>query len=269
MLTNHGYTIRTFEELQEERFLNGADYYICIVKQKGYTYLFDASSFLEHYMYKKESTENPLTKQLIDDFEVQVSSKEKPYFKLYMKKTELLTPPNYFPVFWSDTSRPEKDRIVFMIKHAKFLKDKKLSEAISLYEKAAQLGSSLATLYLGEIYLEQLNQKNLGFHYLQQAVESKTIVIQNIFFCAHIFKKNKKYDLAFRAYEVAAHQNSPYAIGEVIQRLELGAGVEKNEEKAREWRQKLPEKWKSSSISDFFSHLKEIKYPSSNTGYPN
>ncbi len=70
----------------------------------------------------------------------------------------------------------------------------------------------------------------------------------------------------FRAFEIAAQRNNAYAIGEVIQRLEEGIGVKKNKKQALKWREKLPQDWKDSSISDLFAHLLEIKYTYSDTG---
>ena len=56
------YTCYAFEELQNERFSNKLDYYLCVVKDDSKTYLLDASRFIKDCLHHNCIVDNPLTR---------------------------------------------------------------------------------------------------------------------------------------------------------------------------------------------------------------
>ncbi|MDN3508760.1 MAG: hypothetical protein P0S93_01855 [Candidatus Neptunochlamydia sp.] len=261
------YTLMTFEDLQNQRFINKLDYYICVVKQSNKTYLFDAVSFIENCLHEEKLIVNPLTKDPIKNFDILVSSKENPNFKLYMKKDELLKFPNHYPVVWNDPSISKANRIYFKFHYAKHLESTNLKASILLYQKFIEEGDLFSRMRLAEICTEK-GKKTQAISLIHGALERADIGTQNLIFCAENLKKNNDFPGSFKACQLAAKRNSPYGIGGVICSLEDGVGVEKNSLLAKEWRQKLPDGWKEATIVDFFKHLQEIKYDPNRTEYP-
>ncbi len=260
------YTLYSFAELQQERFAKDLDYYICVVKQNGWTYLFDASSFLEDFFRKEKKITNPINKQPIDDFEIYVSSKEHPDFQLYMKKNEVIEYPHYQPIFWSDLSKDLSIRMRTMLDYGNFLEEKDIKKAIKLYKKTAEMGSTKAKVRLATQYI-QLGKKRQGMKWLKETLSSGDISMKQIFFCAQKFEDYQDDAMSFKAYTLAAKKESFIGIGQVISSLELGIGTKKNPQEALQWRIKLPKNWQQAPISDFFKHLKKIGYGYDSVGY--
>jgi hypothetical protein len=77
--------------------VEGTEFYICVVRELGRTYLFDASKFMENCIHHHGVIDNPFTRRSISDFEIYVSSEEHPDFQLYMDKKGVMTPPEPFP----------------------------------------------------------------------------------------------------------------------------------------------------------------------------
>lgn len=261
------YTLDSFETLQDQRFREGMDYYICMVTQGNRTYLVDASNFVKHCIKARKIVNNPVTNLPVEALEVYVSSKEKPDFKLYMKGEEVLNAPNHLPILWSDPSRKKEHRLVFMLDYGKHFETSDLEKTIQVYEQAAEQGSALAKLRLGILYSKQ-GQKQTAVSFFNSAASAKDISVQNILFCAQSLQKLQENKSTFKAYKLAACKGNLIGIGEVIQRLEVGVGVDRNIGQAYEWRTKLPEKWKYALISDFFNYLKGVNYSFHSTDLP-
>lgn len=261
------YTQTTFEELQYQRFMKFLEYHICVVRQNEKTYLFDALKFIEDCIHNQKVVNNPLTKEPIKDFDILVSTKESPEFKLYMKKDEVLKHPNHYPIAWNSPSINKVDRLFFKYQYARYLESKNLQSSIALYQKAIEEGDLSSRLRLVKIYQEEGN-KTQAISLLHDSLEVPDIAIQNLIFCGDTLKDCDDLPGAFKAYHIAATRKSLYGIGEVVYRLENGLGVEKNELLAKEWRQKLPGDWKKESVADFFKHLQEIEYNPNRTEYP-
>ena len=261
------YTLESFETLQSQRFRESMDYYICVITQGNRTYLVDASNFVKHCIRKKAIVNNPVTNLPFEMLEVYVSSQENPDFKLYMRGEETLKAPNHLPILWSDPSRKKEQRLVFMLDYGKYFETSDLEKTIQIYEQAAEQGSGLAKLRLGILYSKQ-GQKQAAARFFNSAASAKDISVQNILFCAQSLQKLQENKATFKAYEFAACKGSFIGIAEVIQRLEVGVGVDRNIGQAYEWRQKLPEKWADKFIPDFFNYLKEVSYSFNSTGLP-
>lgn len=261
------YSLSSFEVIQYQRFEAGMSYYICLVKENGKTYLFDASRFIENCVISGTVIKNPLTQQTIETFEIHVSSKEAPEFKLYMTKEDVTKPPNHLPILWSDTSRELSNRFDLMLAYGKAFETQDLQKTLLVYEDAAAAGCSEAMLRLVTKYMG-LDQKENAIKWLHKSLNSLYLRVQDLFFCAHVFEDYQDKKMAFKAYKLAAEKKNMIGLGELIHHFEQGIGVEMNLEEAHKWRQYLPEGWKDSSISDFFDHLGKIKYNYSREGYP-
>lgn len=261
------YSQNSFQDLQDQRFVEGTEFYICVVRELGRTYLFDASKFMENCIHHHGVIDNPFTRRSISDFEIYVSSEEHPDFQLYMDKKGVMTPPNHFPIYWSDTSLPETDRLCFMLRYAKHFESSDLPKALETYEKAAQAGSTAAKLRLAQLYSGRPD-KSLAIKHLKECLKADDISTSNVFACARLFGKFQAPKLAFEAYVISAGRGNQYGLGGVIRHLEIGIGVDKSPSKAAEWRQKLPEAWRDASITDFFKHLKALQYSFDSTSYP-
>jgi len=261
------YSQSSFQDLQDQRFAEGSKFYICVVKELGRTYLFDASKFMENCIHHHGVIDNPFTRRSIPDFEIYVSSEDHPDFQLYMNKEGVMTSPNHLPIYWSDTSLPKTDRLSFMLRYAKHFESSDLPKALETYEKAAQAGSTAAKLRLAQLYSGRPD-KSLAIKYLKECVEADDISTSNVFACARLFGKFQAPKLAFEAYVISAGRGNQYGLGGVIRHLEHGVGVDKSLSKAAEWRQKLPEAWRDASIIDFFKHLKALQYSYGSTSYP-
>ena len=243
------------------------NYFICIVRQNENTYLFDASNFIENCIRYHGVIDNPFTRQPIGNFEIFVSSKEAPEFKLHMTREEVITPPNHLPILWSDPSRERSDCFIFMLKYGKHFETKDIDRTIQVYEEAAKMGCSEAMLRLVSKY-KILGQKEFAIAWLRKCLSCLELRIKDVFFCAHNFESFQDHQGAFKAYKLAAEKRNMIGLGEVILHLEQGKGVEKDLEGAANWRQQLPEGWRHRPISEFFNHLSEIKYDYSREGYP-
>ena len=251
------YSQSSFQELQDQRFAEGAEFYICVVRELGRTYLFDASKFMENCIHHHGVIDNPFTRRSIPDFEIYVSSKDHPDFQLYMNKEGVMTPPNHLPIYWNDTSLSKTDRLSFMRRYAEHFESTNLPKALETYEKAAQAGSTAAKLRLAQLYSGRPD-KSLAIKYLKECIETEDISTRNLFACARFLGKFQAPKLAFEAYVILAGRGHQYGLGGVISHLEQGVGVDKSPSKAAEWRQKLPEAWRTAPIADFFKHLQSL-----------
>lgn len=261
------YSQSSLQEIQDQRFEKNLDLYICVVREGENAYFFEASGFMENCVKNHSVIKNPFTRNVIEDFEIYVSSEKHPDFQLYMRKEEFTTPPNHLPVHWNDLSLTKSDRLGLMIRYAKHFESTDMEKAIETYEMAAEKGSTAAKLRLATLYSDR-NDKDLAVKWLSESVITEDISTSNIYACARRLGKFQVPKLAFDAYVILANRGNQYGLGGVIRHLELGVGVEKNLSEVDKWRQKLPDPWKTRSITDFFVHLQAIKYGFGSTGYP-
>ena len=81
------YTLSTFEEIQQQGFMQNLDFYICVVKQNNKTFLFDAPQFIKDCIYQHGTARNPVTKQHIEEFAIVCFFKRtSPFYVVYRRK---------------------------------------------------------------------------------------------------------------------------------------------------------------------------------------
>lgn len=261
------YSRSSFQELQNQRFEENLDLYVCVVRENDRTFLFDASGFIENCVRNHGVINNPFTRRTLDDFEIYVSSKESPEFKLYINKARVLIYPNHLPISWSDPTLSKSDRLGLMFSYGKHYEPTDLPKAINAYQNAALSGSTAAKLRLVQLYSER-GERDLAVKYLSECVVVEDLSTANLYACARRLGKLQAPKLAFKAYVNLANRGNQYGLGAVIMHLELGVGVQKNPEELTAWRQKLPEAWQDKAVSDFLKHLQTIKYGVGSVGYP-
>lgn len=177
--TQAPYIGRNLDELQAERFQQGMPYYVCVIKTRGKTHLYDAAQLIEACIEN-----NSLINTAIKDrnIRVLVSSRDAPDFRLYKQGREVLKAPNHFPVLWNDPSRPKEHRLGFKYLYAKSLERQDPMEAVRLYRDAATEGSTAAKVKLGVLYFDS-GEMGAAREYFLQALESDDISNQNALFC--------------------------------------------------------------------------------------
>ena len=263
---NDPYTLESIEDLQNQRFIENLEYYVCVVKEFDQIYLLDAESVIEDYI-KHKVIKNPYTRKEIEDFEVFFSSKEDREFKFYMNKSAVLQKPHHLPIFWNSPKRPISDRTYYLTQYAEELIKSDKDKAINAYKKAVEYGSVTAKLKLAKFYIESGNA-DLAIGYLKASIESEDIYAGNAFFCGRCLDDLNRKDLALNAYSVSAQKGNCIGMAEIIHRFEKGIGIEIDLSRAKKWRQLIPKKWQGSSMEEFCKHLKKINYDYTRTSYP-
>ena len=259
------YSQSTLQELQDQRFEEGLDLYICVVRENEKAFYFDASKFMEICIRNHGIIDNPFNRNSIDDFEIYVSTQSHPNFKFVMSKAKAVQNPNFYPIYWNDSNLSKTDRFIFMTRYAKHFEGTDLDKALAIYKLAAERGSTAAKLRLATIYAER-NESASAVQWLSACVQDPDTSTENIYACARILTRFKAPELAFNAYVIMADRGNQYGLGGVIRFYEQGCGTfTKDPIKAAEWRQKLPLEWRNQSISDYFAYLKAIKHTFNST----
>ncbi|WP_420421273.1 hypothetical protein [Simkania sp.] len=253
------YTTETFQALQNERFENGNAYYICLVKEEGRTYLFDAELFiLDCIKAGNQIVANPLSRHPIGNFEIYVSTPQEPRFKFDMGN-EALKPENRIPIFLTDSGFTDIDRrFLIETRAGKLMKKDKVEEAKRLYLIASEMGSVSAKLSLAHLYTKEGKDENAVqlFSYCFENEVDK-INVHNVLLSAKLLWDLKAYSLAVKFYQVAAIRESQYGLAFLINILEgeQETHFPKDLTQAKEWRQKLPPEWREKPIAEYFAHL--------------
>lgn len=251
------YSQSTIQELRDQRIAHGLDLYICVVREGEKTFYFDASKFMENCIRNHGIIDNPFNRNPIEDFEIYVSTQSHLDLKLFMRKAEATQSPNYYPVYWNDSSLNKGDRLSFMMLYAKHFEATDLDKSLEVYKLAAERGSTAAKLRLAAIYSDR-NESVSAVHWLSASVQDPNTTTQNLFACAKKLTRFRAPELAFQAYAIMADQGDQYGLGGVIRFLEQGCGtLKKDPIKAAEWRQKLPLEWRDQPITAYFAHLKQ------------
>lgn len=261
------YTRETFQVLQQERFEKGNDYYICLVREGGKLYLFDAELFiLDCIKAGNEVVAHPLTRSPIEHFEVYISSPDAPEFKFYMG-SEALQPENRIPIFLTDSGFSEIDRRFLIESRADRLASKDKAAAKRLYEIAAARGSLSASLSLASLYAKE-GDKESAIQTFSECLKKKGLTGHNALLSANILWGLGAYDLAIKFYEFAAERGNQYGLVILINLLEGEQAncIPKNTAEAEVWRQKLPEEWRKKPIGDYFEALKASGYSTKTAG---
>lgn len=255
------YSQETLQNIQDQRFENELDLYICIVREGGKAFYFDASKFMENCIRSHGIIDNPFTRNPINDFEIYVSTQSHPDFQFVMGKEEAMQNPNYYPVYWNDSNLSQSDRLTFMMRYAEHFEAIDMDKALGIYTLAAERGSTAAKLRLASIYSKR-NESLSAVQWLSASVQDPNTTTHNLFACAKKLTQFQAPERAFEAYVIMANRGNQYGLGGVIRFLEQGCGTfQKNSIQAAEWRQKLPVEWRNQSITDYFTHLKQIQYP--------
>jgi len=265
------FTLETFIKIQEERFSNNMDFYICVVKENNHFFFFEGSKFIECFLKDGKKFNNPLTRKEIEEFEVLCCSKDNPLFYSYKTKHGVEELPHYLPILWNDHTRSIEERADYLDQMGdcyylgKGIK-KNTNLAIYFCEKAAKLNFPKACIKLSIIFQESKkeNRKSLYFLINFLRLESKKIRLQYILYAADMLalSKNisKKMHFANFYYKKAAISGNYYGIANLILSYEKGDGISHNAHKASLWRVHLPPEWQSQNITKFLKHLKHSKY---------
>jgi len=249
--------------LQNKRFVKGLPFYLCEVQENSRQYFFEGSKFCE-YLFRNQNAlpENPLTRRPITSFTVYKSSREVSLFVSVFNQ-DSLKPINYLPVLWSDCSRSDIERGEFYSRMGEcyFLGtdcpvDK--DEALHYYRNGAQLGYKKAQYNL-LILLEEHGLNDEFLYWSLKYLENlDPVTVEDLYRCAQAFERSKCKDhrkYAFQFFQKGALMGNPYCIAKIIRYYELGYGVARNPEKARAWRQYIPERWKNAPIQDYMRDL--------------
>ncbi|GBC06319.1 hypothetical protein RclHR1_06770002 [Rhizophagus clarus] len=115
-------------------------------------------------------------------------------------------------------------------------------KAMQLYQKAADLGNSMARLYLTNIYIYEncISNCDKAFKLSEKlAEEGIPNAINNLGYCYHWgFGTSTNYQKAFELYQKAADLGNMYGLYNIGWCYSIGAGFEFNEQKALESFQK-------------------------------
>ncbi|MCB1109854.1 MAG: sel1 repeat family protein [Chlamydiia bacterium] len=233
------YSQDTLQSLQEERFASGLDYYICVINENDYEFLFDASNFFEQCIRDHKIISNPLSNREVSDLQVFVASQSHPEFKLALTQEELIKHPNHLPIYWNDPSFPLAERLQFMVNYARHYRPLDPDKAIPIYEIAAEEGSLPACLDLVMHYMKIKDREN-SIKYLKACIEHVDISPQNLRICAKKFIQLEEKEFAFKAYSLAAHKGDSDSIRAIIQLLESGMIAETGQDTLACWKSKLP-----------------------------
>ena len=251
------------DALQTERFQKNLPFYLCEVQEIDRRYYFEGSRFCE-YLFRNNNAlpENPLTRRPVTSFTIYKSSKEADLF-ISVFNQDSMTPSNYLPVLWSDCSRADIERGEFYSRMGEcyFLgTDGKVDkdEALHYYRNGAQLGYKNAQYNLLILLEERGIDDEFLYWSLKYLENLDPITVEDLCRCAQAFEKSKCKDhrkYAFHFFQKGALMGNPYCIAKIIRYYELGYGVARNPEKARLWRQYIPESWQEVSIRDYMANL--------------
>ncbi|MCP5504287.1 MAG: hypothetical protein H7A41_03950 [Chlamydiales bacterium] len=254
------YTFESFEELQNQRFEAGMDYYICLVQQGDKSYLFDAERFVFDCIKNgEEIILNPLTREPIENFYIYVSIPSTPRFTFYMDK-DILVRENRLPIFYNNPHALTPDQRFLLECHARNLKKKnQLEEAKKFYSLAAKMGSTTAKVSLSQIYSHEGNREQV-LHYLSECLESEadTMDANSLFVSALLLWKHQAYELSIKAYTLSAEKGSQLGLAiliNIFEGLQGGDGIGKDLIKAQQWRERLPKNRQNASMVDYFKEL--------------
>jgi len=260
------FSLQTFKEIQEERFANNMDFYVCAVKENNHFFFFEGSRFIEAFLNEGKRIKNPMTRKDIDDFEVLYCNKENTVFYSYKLKKEVEVFPYYLPIMWNDHTRPVEERADYLNRMGEcyFIGkglEKNIDLAIYFCEKAVKLKYPRA-LYTLSIIFNNRREYRKSTYYLVHFLKMKDAKINtHILLCAadDFDRGGITINSTYRAYysKRAALLGNFFAIGQLIFSYEEGDGIKQNPHKASLWRTYLPEEWRSRDIIDFLNHLKD------------
>ena len=264
------FSLQTFKEIQEERFVNNMDFYVCVVKENDHFFFFEGSRFIEAFLKEGKKIKNPMTRNGIQNFEVLCCYKDNPVFSSFKMKEQIEILPHYLPILWNDHTRPVEERADYLNRMGNCYYmgkgvEKNIELAIYFCEKAAKLGYSRAKINLSSFFQEKI-ENNKSLYWLLNFLNSKNAKITpNDLLCAatefevgeHVVK-NRIYSNYY--YKQAALLGNLYGIGNLIFTYEEGDGIKQNAHKASLWRNYLPKEQKFKDIVEFLNYLKNSSY---------
>ena len=246
------YHLEPLYKIKEERFERGLDFYVCVVTEGKHSFCFEGSRFVEKFLKKRSSFLNPLTKNLVHDFEVFKFKKchDKPL--LWSNKSKTLQPLSHLPIFISDHTKSNEERGRAYC----FLGREYLSQtSVLLFKIGAFLGSLDALEALSKI---DFKSAKVSFYLqLKSGQLNKTLninVLKNCLLNTPKFQKCTKL-ISSLVYK-AAIQGNQLSIGGLIDCYENSYGlIPKDLEKARMWREYIPEEWRDKDMADYVAYL--------------
>ena len=263
------FTLQTFKEIQEERFANNMDFYVCVVKENDYFFFFEGSGFIEAFLKDGKKLKNPITRKDIEAFEVLCSHKENSVFSSFKLKKEIELFPHYSPLIWNDHTRPIQERADYLDRMGECYLigkgvEKNIDLAIYFCEKSAKLKYPRALYTLSTIFNDRKEYRK-STYWLVHFLKMKDAKINaHILLCAadDFYRGGIPRNSTYRAYysKRAALLGNFFAIGQLIFSYEKGDGIKPNPHKASLWRNYLPEKWQSGDILEFLDHLKKDNF---------
>jgi|GEM_PF-5427617 hypothetical protein len=199
------YSQDSFETLQEMRFNQGLDYYVCVITEEKHQFFFDAAKFFEHCIRSHSIILNPITRSKIEDLQVFVSSKKDPQFKFGMGLETLKTQPNHLPIYWNDPSFELHDRLFFMVQYAQHYASIDRGKATAIYKQAAAQGSLTACIDLVRYYLS-IKDHDQTLIYLKMMIRHPECSIKNLQVSAQKLTQLNQEELAAEAYNRIAQK---------------------------------------------------------------
>lgn len=263
------FTLDTFKKIQEERFANNMDFYVCAIKENNRFFFFEGSKFIEAFLRKDKKFKNPLTQKDIDDFEVLCSYKENPVFSSYKVKKEVEIYPYHLPILWNDHSRPIKEISMCLYRMADCYfngqtVERNINLAIYFLEKSAKLKYRKAQIRLSRYFYDKKENRKFIYWLINfLSLKNSKKNTHNLLCAAAEFQggyvpRNTSYQTYY--YRQAALLGNFFGIGRLIFSYEEGDGIKPNPHKASLWRTYLPEEWRSGDILEFLNHLKKDNF---------
>lgn len=261
------FSLQTFKEIQEERFANHMDFYVCVVKENDHFFFFEGSRFIEAFLKEGKKLNNPMTRNDIQNFEILCCYKDNPVFSSFKMKKQIETLPHYLPILWNDHTRAIEERADYLNRmgNCYYLGDgveKNIDLAIDFCEKAAKLGYSRAKINLSSFF-QNIRENKKSLYWLVSFLNSKdSQITSHNLLCAAIKFQLENYisvSISYSTYyyKQAALLGNFYGIGNLIFCYEEGEGIIANRKKASLWRTYLPEEWQSRDIIEFLNHIKK------------
>lgn len=247
------FSLQTFKELQEERFANNMDLYICVVKENDHFFFFEGSRFIEAFLNEGKKLKNPMTRKEIENFEVLFSSKNTPVFETYKMQEEVAIYPHYLPILWNDPIRTIEERADYLYRmgdcyHVGRGVENNTDVAVYFYEKATKIGRLEPQIELSGIFYDKMEYIT-SFYWLVKFLESGSskITVQHILCAADGFQtgkyipQNSFYSTFY--YKKAALLGNSYAIANLVLKYKRSDGIAHDKKKASLWKKYISKEY--------------------------
>ena len=260
------YTQTSFQELRNELFSYDLDYYLCVVKQNGQTYLFDAESFIRDYFRNQNVFINPINRQSIQKCSIYRSTKKTLDFEWVTNQVGIEENKEYIPILCNSLTLNKEKKGSLWLEYAESKKSTNLELARTAYTKAAKLENLEAQKELFYPYRDRKDYEQAAY-WIEEIIKKHPDNMSNFAAAERIAIAAGKYHKYYAYNKVIAKHGNLIGVCSVIFTLENHL-LNKPPSKALKWRQVLPKKLQHLSVEDIFKHLSEIGYTYQSVGYP-